>query len=141
MMRKISKYLFSGQFLAVPLYYTFEILFRGFSHWSMYVLGGICFVFFYIQGESMGWQEPVWKQTLRCTVFVTAGNSLQESSNKWLHYKGVWDYSQMPLQQVFGQICVPFMIIFSGLSVLLNFFSVAILHFIFTKKLPSYHIL
>ena len=71
MMRKISKYLFSGHSSA--LYYTFEILFRGFSHWSMYVLGGICFVFFYIQGESMGWQEPVWKQTLRCTVFVIYG--------------------------------------------------------------------
>ena len=46
MMRKISKYLFFWA-LGGALYYTFEILFRGFSHWSMYVLGGICFVFLY----------------------------------------------------------------------------------------------
>ena len=86
MMRKISKYLFFWA-LGGALYYTFEILFRGFSHWSMYVLGGICFVFFYIQGESMGWQEPVWKQTLRCTVFVTAGEFITGIIvNKWLHY-------------------------------------------------------
>lgn len=45
MMRKISKYLFFWA-LGGALYYTFEILFRGFSHWSMYVLGGLCFVFF-----------------------------------------------------------------------------------------------
>ena len=45
MMRKISKYLFFWA-LGGALYYTFEILFRGFSHWSMYVLGGICVVFF-----------------------------------------------------------------------------------------------
>lgn len=139
MMRKISKYLFFGA-LGGALYYTFEILFRGFSHWSMYVLGGICFVFFYIQGESMGWQEPVWKQTLRCTVFVTAGEFITGIIvNKWLHYS-VWDYSQMPLQ-VFGQICVPFMIVFSGLSVLGIFLSGYLAFYLYKEVKPSYHIL
>ena len=139
MMRKISKYLFFWA-LGGALYYTFEILFRGFSHWSMYVLGGICFMFFYIQGESMGWQEPVWKQTLRCTVFVTAGEFITGIIvNKWLHYS-VWDYSQMPLQ-VFGQICVPFMIIFSGLSVLGIFLSGYLAFYLYKEVKPSYHIL
>ena len=106
----------------------------------MYVLGGICFVFFYIQGESMGWQEPVWKQTLRCTVFVTAGEFITGIIvNKWLHYS-VWDYSQMPLQ-VFGQICVPFMIIFSGLSVLGIFLSGYLAFYLYKEVKPSYHIL
>ncbi len=139
MMRKISKYLFFWA-LGGALYYTFEILFRGFSHWSMYVLGGICFVFFYIQGESMGWQEPVWKQTLRCTVFVTAGEFITGIIvNKWLDY-GVWDYSQMPLQ-IFGQICVPFMIIFSGLSVLGILLSGYLAFYLYKEVKPSYHIL
>ena len=27
------------------LYYGIEVIFRGFSHWSMFVLGGICMMF------------------------------------------------------------------------------------------------
>ena len=46
MCKKISKYLFLGC-LGGSIYYGLEILFRGFSHWSMFVLGGICFLFFY----------------------------------------------------------------------------------------------
>lgn len=59
--------------------------------------------------------------------------------NKWLHYS-VWDYSQMPLQ-VFGQICVPFMIIFSGLSVLGIFLSGYLAFYLYKEVKPSYHIL
>ena len=31
--------------LGGSLYYGFEVFFRGFSHWSMFVLGGICLLF------------------------------------------------------------------------------------------------
>ena len=47
-MKKISEYLFLWG-IGGWIYYTLEILFRGFSHWSMFVLGGICFLFFFIQ--------------------------------------------------------------------------------------------
>ncbi len=48
--KKISEYLFLWA-AGGCLYYNFELFFRGFSHWSMFVLGGICFVFFYVQGR------------------------------------------------------------------------------------------
>ena len=54
------------------LYYVFEQLFRGFSHWSMFLLGGICFLFIYLQGSKIGWDEPLWKQILRCDIFVVS---------------------------------------------------------------------
>ena len=41
--KKLSEYLFLWS-LGGILYYTFELLFRGFSHWSMFALGGICLV-------------------------------------------------------------------------------------------------
>mgnify|MGYP003371612780 CR=1 FL=1 len=71
MCKKISKYLFFGC-LGGSIYYGLEILFRGFSHWSMFVLGGICFLFFYIQGRVLSFQEPLWRQIIRCMIFVTA---------------------------------------------------------------------
>ena len=54
------------------LYYVFEQLFRGFSHWSMFLLGGICFLFIYLQGSKIGWDDPLWKQILRCDTFVVS---------------------------------------------------------------------
>ena len=58
--------------LGGSLYYGFEVFFRGFSHWSMFVLGGICLLFCAKQGLWTGWREPLWKQVLWCTIFVTA---------------------------------------------------------------------
>lgn len=60
-MKKLSEYIFFWA-LGGCIYYFFEILFRGFSHWSMFVLGGICLLFFYIQGSLLHWKEPLWRQ-------------------------------------------------------------------------------
>ena len=43
-MKKWSENLFLWA-LGGSLYYGFEVFFRGFSHWSMFVLGGICLLF------------------------------------------------------------------------------------------------
>ena len=43
-MKKISEYLFLWG-IGGWIYYSLEIIFRGFSHWSMFVLGGICMMF------------------------------------------------------------------------------------------------
>lgn len=48
-MKKLSEYIFFWA-LGGCIYYFFEILFRGFSHWSMFVLGGICLLFFLYSG-------------------------------------------------------------------------------------------
>ena len=47
-MTKTGRYLFLTT-IGGTIYYNFELIFRGFSHWTMYLLGGICFLFMYIQ--------------------------------------------------------------------------------------------
>ena len=72
-------------------------------------------MFFAWQGRSEQWSKPLWIQVLRCTIFVTACEFITGLIvNKWLRL-GVWDYSDQPFQ-LFGQICLPFALIFSGLS-------------------------
>ena len=95
------------------LYYSFEVIFRGFSHWSMFILGGICFVFFAIQGKMVHWQDALWRQLLRCIVFVTAMEFITGIIvNKWLGL-AVWDYSdQLPalradMPAIYGYIFRP----------------------------------
>ncbi len=114
-MKKVSEYLFLWT-LGGTIYYTFEVLFRGFSHWSMFTLGGMCLVFFGQQGLWVGWEDPLWVQVVRCVLFVAAGEFITGIIvNKWLQWN-VWDYSDQPFQ-LLGQICAPLSIIFSGLCV------------------------
>ena len=102
-MRRVSEYLFLWA-VGGCLYYSFELLFRGFSHWSMFVLGGVCFVFFQVQARMLRWQDPMWRQVLRCAVFVTALEFITGIIvNKWLRLE-VWDYTDMPFQ-ILGYAC------------------------------------
>lgn len=88
-MRRVSEYLFLWA-VGGCLYYSFELLFRGFSHWSMFVLGGVCFVFFQVQARMLRWQDPLWRQVLRCAVFVTALEFITGIIvNKWAPAGGV----------------------------------------------------
>ena len=112
-MRKISEYAFLWG-LGGCLYYSFELLFRGFSHWTMFLLGGISLLFCTIQGQILRWEDPLWIQILRCTVFVVSLEFITGIIvNKWMGL-AIWDYTGLPLQ-LFGQICLPFAVIFSGL--------------------------
>lgn len=138
-MKRLSEYLFLWA-LGGCLYYSLEIFFRGFSHWSMFVLGGICLVFITIQGQMVHWDDPLWLQILRSIVFVTAMEFITGIIvNKWLHL-AVWDYSNQPFQ-LFGQICLPFAIIFSGLCALGIFLGGYLPYWLYGEEKPHYHVL
>lgn len=138
-MRKISKYIFLWG-VGGCIYYSFEIMFRGFSHWTMFLLGGSCFLFIYIQGKYLYWKDSLFTQLIRCIIFVTAMEFITGIIvNKWLLWN-VWDYSRLPLQ-LFGQICIPFIIIFSGLCLFGIILSGYIGYWIYGEEKPHYHIL
>lgn len=138
-MKAFSKYL---MLLAVGggLYYSFEIIFRGFSHWSMFCLGGICLIFCTLQGQMLRWEDPMWIQIIRCTVFVV---SLEFSTgiilNKWFHYR-IWDYTNQPFQ-IFGQICLPFAVIFSGLCAVGIVIGGYLSYWLYGDEKPNLHFL
>ena len=138
-MKKFSKYLFFWT-IGGCLYYGFEILFRGFSHWTMFVLGGICFLFLYVQGKMMNWQDSLAVQLLRSIIFVTSMEFITGIIvNKWLLFN-VWDYERLPFH-LFGQICLPFTVIFSGLCILGIILSGYKDYWIYGEEKPHYHIL
>ena len=138
-MKKVSESLVLWV-LGGSIYYSIERIFRGFSHWSMFVLGGLCLVFFAWQGILVKWEDPLWMQVIRCTVFVTAGEFITGIIvNKWFQWN-VWDYSDQPLQ-LFGQICIPFMILFSGLCVIGIFLSAYLLYWCYGEVKPHFHVL
>ena len=132
--KRLSEYLFLWA-LGGTLYYSFEMMFRGFSHWSMFLLGGICLVFFAQQGMWTGWTAPLWKQVGWCVIFVTACEFITG-----ILVNKVMDYTDQPFQ-IMGQICLPFTIIFSGLCAVGILLSGYLLHFLYGEKMPGFHVL
>ncbi|MEG0107592.1 MAG: hypothetical protein RR705_01900, partial [Lachnospiraceae bacterium] len=122
------------------LYYNFELFFRGFSHWTMFVLGGICFLFCGLQGILTNWSDSFIVQLIRCEIFVISCEFITGIIvNKWLHWN-VWDYSNLPFQ-LFGQICLPFAIIFSGLCAIAIIGSGYLLYWLYGEPKPKFYML
>ena len=122
--------------LGGTLYYGIEILYRGYSHWTMFVLGGICMMFFAFQGFG----DALWKQVLRSIIFVTSCEFITGMIvNKYLGWN-VWDYSKMPLD-IMGQICLPFTLLFAILCTAGIWLTNMILHYVFHEKKASFRVL
>lgn len=88
------------------MYMGIEILWRGHTHWTMGVLGGVCFVLIGLLDE---WQDhpPMLLQMVQGACLVTAIELLSGVVlNIWLGLD-IWDYSTMPLN-LWGQVCPQF---------------------------------
>lgn len=83
-------------------YGTIEVIFRGFTHWSMLITGGICLCGIYLIETRL--HLPLWvKAGLGCILITSAEFAVGILVNRILHWN-VWDYSGMRLN-VLGQIC------------------------------------
>lgn len=97
------------------LYGCIEILYRGYTHWTMVVLGGALFLVLGGFNEWLSWDMPLPLQALLGAAVVTGAEFLTGCVvNLWLGW-GVWDYSGMPFN-LLGQICLPFSLLWVPLS-------------------------
>ncbi len=96
-------------------YVLIELLWRRRSHWSMFLVGGICF----------GWigkiytafaQKKLW---IRCALSALVVTTVEFVSGCILNLQlglSVWNYSQMPLN-IGGQVCLLYSFFWSILSI------------------------
>lgn len=90
-----------------------ELLFRGNSHWTMFILGGICFLLVGGINEKFDLSLPV--QMAVSSLIITALEFLCGCIvNLWLDWK-VWNYEQLPFN-LLGQICLLFTVLWFFLS-------------------------
>lgn len=97
------------------VYYVIELTWRGHSHWTMALLGGVLFVILGGIGRRLGEGAPLWLQAALGGVIVTA---CELSAGIWINLVmgwNVWDYSQVPFN-LLGQICLPYALIWVPLS-------------------------
>ncbi len=96
-------------------YAAMETIWRGHTHWSMMIAGGLCFMLFSVVAERLRGQNLLVK-ALICAVGVTAIEFMfGVVFNLWLKMD-VWDYSHMPMN-LLGQICPVFTLIWAGIAV------------------------
>ena len=104
-MRRLAFYssaLLTGGFL----YCLVEILYRGYTHISMFFLGGICFLC--IGGIRRTFCDSVPAQKmLLCAGVITLFEFLCGVLVNRVLGLAVWDYSSMPMN-VMGQICITY---------------------------------
>ena len=77
------------------IYYLLEVLWRGYSHWTMFILGGICFVIMGLLNEyKFKWNDSLIKQSIISACIITVFEFITGCIvNLWLGWN-VWDYSE-----------------------------------------------
>ena len=117
-----------------------EILSRGYSHISMFIAGGICFILIGLLNEILPWKMAIVSQMAISAVIITVIEFITGLIvNVWLNLN-VWDYSSKPYN-IMGQICL----LYTNYWFFLSIFAILLddyLRYIFMKEeKPRYKIL
>ena len=111
---KIKKYEFLF-FVGATIYVIIEKLYRGYSHWTMFLLGGICFIALGLINEVIPWDMSLLLQMFIGGAIITVLELITGCVvNLWLGWN-VWDYSELPFN-LWGQISLFSSIVWVGLS-------------------------
>ena len=97
------------------IYFAIEIAYKGDSHFSMFITGGLAFVLIGGMGRYGQKPVPLLPRIVLGALIITLLEFICGCVvNIWLGLY-VWDYSAMPFN-LLGQICLPFTFIWLALT-------------------------
>ena len=118
-------------------YFGIEILWRGYSHWTMFILGGLCFVIVGALNNFLPWEMDIEKQAgigaIIITILEFIVGLIVNIGLGW----AIWDYSTLPLN-ILGQISLPFTFIWFILSAMIIIVDDLIRYKLFKEEKPTY---
>lgn len=107
------------------------------THWAMFFVGGIAFLFVGAINEYLPWDTPFWKQMLIGDILILVDEFVSGSIlNIWLKL-GIWDYSNMPFN-ILGQICLPFAVAWLALAAVAIVLDDYLRYWFFGEEKPRY---
>lgn len=113
------------------LYTLIELMWRGYSHWTMFFVGGLCFRIICATHEQLKGRMGLFGRCMVCAAMVTMVEFISGCIiNVWFGL-GVWDYSNVPFN-LFGQVCLPYL----GLWAIASAAAMYVDHFLFHRKRP-----
>lgn len=133
---QIGKYLFLFLFGGFAYFYI-EILFRGYSHFSMIICGGLAFVLCGMLNQALPIRLSLITQMILSSIIITV---LEFITGYIVNIKlnwNVWDYSELPYN-LYGQICLIYSFIWLILSLICILVDDLIRWKIFDEKKTEY---
>ncbi|MBO5360279.1 MAG: hypothetical protein J6B25_05485 [Clostridia bacterium] len=121
-MEKFKEYTFI-YLLGAVIYGLIEVMFRGFTHWTMALTGGLAYLLIYIINTKSKTKSLILRCLAGCVIITTLEFFVGCVVNKKFNMN-VWDYSNQP-GHLLGQICPLFSAIWFLISfpaMLLSFF-------------------
>lgn len=96
-------------------YPLLEICYRGRTHWTMALTGGVALALLRRIGLGQR-RRPLWQKALWGGLMITG---LEYTVGRWFnrHYR-IWDYRRMPLN-LHGQICLAYSACWCAVSAVL----------------------
>lgn len=122
------------------IYAAIEILWRGYTHWTMVVLGGLLFLVIGGLNNWFSWDMSLVFQGVVGGVIVTIAEFAAGLILNIYLGLGVWDYSEMA-GNVLGQICPQFTLVWMVLSVIAVVVDDWLRYRLFGEERPSYHLI
>lgn len=89
--------------LGAAVYPVVELIWRGHTHWTMSLTGGLCTLFIHLCGRRMAGRSLLARCGAGCAVITCTEFAVGCVVNRLLGWN-VWDYSAAPLN-ILGQIC------------------------------------
>ncbi len=108
-------------------YSAIEILWRGYTHPSMGILGGFCLIAIWLINKNLN-AKPIWLRAALCSAVITSLEFLTGILVNVILKLNVWNYSDR-LFNIMGQICPLFSLLWFLLSYIL---------IMFMERLPLY---
>ena len=133
-----KKYFILG-IIGGAVYVLLEMLWRGYSHWTMFLLGAVCFILIGLVNEVFEWDTPLILQMFCGCAIITALEFVTGCIvNLWLGWD-VWDYSS-EWGNLLGQICPKFSVIWFFVSALAIVIDDYLRWVLFDEEQPHYRL-
>lgn len=135
-LRTILKY-FTLFLIGGVSYYFIEIFYRGYSHFSMIIVGGLCFILIGSINEFSNNEIPLLAQMLISVLIVDIIELISGIIINRVLLLNVWDYSQLRFNFL-GQISLNSSIAWFFLSLLAIYIDDLLRYLIYKEEKPGY---
>lgn len=138
MKKNLFKYLFLF-WMGGSIYLEMELVFRGYSYWPMFCLGGLCFIICGLMNEYTEWHIGLIKQIATGTVIVTLFEFVVGYVSRYCFHFEMWNYDNMP-GNICGVICPQFIVLWIPLVVIAIMLDDVVRWKFFQEDTPRYWI-
>lgn len=131
--RELLMFLIGGS-----IYVNIEVFVRMFSHWSMFICGGLAFVIIGLLNEWYNEHMLFQHQCIVGSFVITALEFIFGYIFNILLGMNIWDYSNNACN-LYGQVCLSHSIYWLILSAVAIILDDQIRHYVFDEPFPKYY--